>query len=259
VILLPDGEDPDSYIKKRGTEAFAGLLNQSTGLLEFAIGQGLSDSGAGSIEGKLKIVDRILPVIRKVSRPIERAYYVKQLAERLGLEERELTRELTQRGGSRSEAPGTMASRTPPKWPKEEQIVLHLLVHDRIAVDALLKEIEPSHFSDERLRRLFTLYLEAGKSGGAVIPTGLRIPPDRADSEIAPILTAFLVDEPNYDDAEQTLKDCIRTLRVKKIRVQMKTLENEIRNAEKTGDNPQVKSLLDKMVGLKKMSLEVGN
>jgi len=39
----------------------------------------------------------------------------------------------------------------------------------------------------------------------------------------------------------------------------MKHLENEIREAEKTGDGSQVRSLLDKMVGLKKMSLEVSS
>jgi DNA primase len=259
VVLLPDSEDPDCFIKRRGPEAFAEWLSRSTKLLDFAIRRGLTDPGAKSIEGKLKIVDRILPVIRKVARPIERGYYLKHLAESLGLEERELVMEMAKLGGTK-----TVASSGPPdslssKWPKEEQILLHLLVHDRVDINTLLQEIEPAHFSDSRLRRLFELYIESGKSAGGVVPLPVRLHPDMAEPELAPILTILMVEEPNYEEPEQTLKDCIRTLRVKKIRSQMKHLENEIREAEMTGDGSQVKSLLDKMVGLKKMSLEVSS
>jgi hypothetical protein len=97
--------------------------------------------------------------------------------------------------------------------------------------------------------------VESGKQTGAA----MRIQPDAADPRLSPILTALMVQEPDYDDWEQTLKDCIRMLRVKKIRLEMKTLENEIRDAEKVGNSPQIKLLLDKLVGLKKMSLEVGS
>jgi hypothetical protein len=139
--------------------------------------------------------------------------------------------------------------------PKEEQIPLHLLVHNRVTVQTLLQQIEPDHFTDDRFRQIFNLYVESGKQTGAA----MRIQPDAADPRLSPILTALMVQEPDYDDWEQTLKDCIRMLRVKKIRLEMKTLENEIRDAEKVGNSPQIKLLLDKLVGLKKMSLEVGS
>jgi len=259
VVQLPDSEDPDSFIKRRGGKAFEKLLSQSTNLLDFAIRQGLSDPGAKLIEGKLKIVDRILPVIRKVARPIERVYYLKHLAESLGLEERELVMEMAKLGEAKTVAPDASAASLSFKWPKEEQIVLHLLVHDRVGINTLLQEIEPAHFSDSRLRRLFEMFIESGKSAAGVVPMPVRLHPDMAEPELAPVLTVLMVEEPNYDEPEQTLKDCIRTLRVKKIRSQMKHLENEIREAEKTGDGSQVRSLLDKMVGLKKMSLEVSS
>ncbi len=145
------------------------------------------------------------------------------------------------------------------RLPKEEQIPLHLLVHNRVTAHTLLQKIEPEHFTDGRLRQIFNLYVESGKQTGAAVPSAMRIQPDTADPLLAPILTSLMVQEPDYDDPEQTLKDCIRTLRLKKIRSEMKALENEIRDAEKIGNSPPIKSLLDKLVGLQKMSLEVGS
>lgn len=259
VVLLPAGEDPDSFIKGRGAEAFIELLSRSTTLLDFAIQQGLSDPATKTIEGKLKIVDRILPVIRKVTRPVERSYYLKHLAESLGLEERELVREMAQLGNAGAAVSSSPSPSPLSRLPKEEQIPLHLLVHHRVTTHTLLQQIEPEHFTDGRLRKIFNLYVESDKQTGAAVPSAMRILPDTADSELTPILTALMVQEPDYDDPEQTLKDCIRTLRVKKMRSEMKTLENAIRDAEKIGNSPQIKSLLDQLVGLKKMSLEVGS
>jgi DNA primase len=257
VVLLPKGEDPDSFIKNRGAEAFNRLLTQSMKLLDFAIRQGLSDPGARTIEGKLKIVDRILPAVRKVKRAVERSYYVKHLAESLGLEERELTKEMAQIGITKTTAVAPASQGLLPPLPQEEKILIHLLVHHRVEAQRLVEEIDQDHFTDERLRQIFNSCIESSQSRAEA--TGLDIPSrsDITDPRLASILSELMVQEPDYDDSQQTLKDCIRRLRVKKIRKAMKNLESEIRNAEQSGNGPQVKSLLDQLVGLKKMSLEV--
>ncbi|HTN43243.1 MAG TPA: DNA primase [Nitrospiria bacterium] len=257
VVLLPNGEDPDSFIKNQGAAAFNRLMSQSMKLLDFAIRQGLADPAARTIEGKLRIVDRILPAIRKVKRAVERSYYVKHLAESLGLDERELTREVAQLGPIN--IPGALSSSASslPLLPQEEQILIHLLVHNRVTAPMLLQQIDQDHFTDGRLRQIFNQCVESSRSRGEAVRLDTPIRSERADPQLDSILSALMVKEPDYDDSHQTLKDCIRTLRVKKIRTAMKSLESEIRDAERSGDNPQVKSLLDKLVGLKKISLDV--
>ena len=255
VVLLPAGEDPDSFIKIRGVEAFEELLSHSTKLLDFAIQHSVTDPAAKTIEGKLRIVDRILPVIRKVTRPIERGYYIKHLAESLGLEERELTAEMT-RLRQKETSVKTATDETPPvKFPKEEQIIIHLLLHNPGMVHSVAEEIQPEHFTDPRLQRIYSLLVESSKQRG--IRSDLWVRPDTADPALGPIVTALTMSEPDYDDSQQTLADCIRTLRLKKIRSAMRNLENQIRSAEKTGDGPLVKSLQGQLIGLKKMTMEV--
>lgn len=256
VVLLPRGEDPDSFIRTQGTAAFERLLDRSTPLLDFAIQQGLSEPGAKTIEGKLRIVDRILPSVRKVARPIERSYYLKYLAESLGLEERELTAEMA-RGGGKGTSVEIRSPDTPPaKLPKEEQILIHLLIHSPEVAHTLVQAVRAEHFTDSRLRQIFSLSMELHKRGGGGLDRLVQ-PGEAVDPTLTSIVTALAMQEPDYEDPQQTLKDCIRAVCLKKIRSEMKDLENQIRAAEKTGDSPLVKSLQGQWLGLKRMTLEV--
>ncbi|HEY5600336.1 MAG TPA: hypothetical protein VIK48_06550, partial [Candidatus Manganitrophaceae bacterium] len=185
-------------------------------------------------------------------------YYLKHLAERLGLEERELAAELARLGGVRTAVSNPPFESPLAKMPQEEQIILHLLVHNRVLDRALIEPLEAEHFTESRLRRIFNLCVESGIPAGGGAQSNPVVQWEATDPQLAPILTALMVREPEYDDPEQTLRDCVRSLRVKRIRSEMKVLETEIRDAEKSGNGVQIKSLLDRLVGLKKMSLEVG-
>jgi DNA primase len=39
VILIPDGKDPDEFIRKHGAEAFKGLIEEAADILEYQIKQ----------------------------------------------------------------------------------------------------------------------------------------------------------------------------------------------------------------------------
>ncbi|HEY4485580.1 MAG TPA: DNA primase [Nitrospiria bacterium] len=255
VVLLPPGDDPDSFIKNRGPEAFQKLLIGSVKLLDFAIDRGLSEPGSDTIDGKLRIVDRILPVIRRVSRPIERSYYVKHLSERLGLDERELTSELA--GLSDKPPVGKappVASAVAAKMPQEEQILLHLLIHHPEMTQTAVEVITPAHFMDVRLQRIYQHLVEAVRQK-IVRPESLDWP-ELVEPELVSVVSALLLKEPDYDDPQRTLSDCLRVLRVKNIRAAMNRLETQIREAEKTGDGPRVRSLQGELIGLKRTTLE---
>jgi DNA primase len=47
-VLLPEGEDPDSYLKKHGADAFRTLLGEAESLMEFFIGQTVREHGGKS-------------------------------------------------------------------------------------------------------------------------------------------------------------------------------------------------------------------
>ncbi len=104
VIELPEGDDPDSFVKREGADAFAQLLSKARPVIEYYLRQLLAKGDAGTIEGKRRILAAILPNLRLITDRIQRRLYVSEVARVLGIDEAELRRETGLQGLERREA-----------------------------------------------------------------------------------------------------------------------------------------------------------
>jgi DNA primase len=86
ILVLPDGHDPDSYLRKEGAESFCQAANQAPGIITFLIDQSIRKHGL-STEGKIRVVADLQQPLATINDTVARALYVKQLAERIGIEE----------------------------------------------------------------------------------------------------------------------------------------------------------------------------
>jgi DNA primase len=86
VVELDAGEDPDSFLRKRGVEAFRERLAAARPVLEVFMDATLAVHGEG-IEGRARAVEEIAAKLRLLPSDIERSLYVKALAQRTGLAE----------------------------------------------------------------------------------------------------------------------------------------------------------------------------
>lgn len=90
LVLIPDGEDPDSYVNKVGAEAFRDFVaaNKKDFVL-FQLGIALKDAGTDSTK-KAAVVNQVAETISKISKTEEftkRQDYIKQVSEILRIEE----------------------------------------------------------------------------------------------------------------------------------------------------------------------------
>jgi len=85
-VVLPEGEDPDSFVRERGAEDFSGMLEASVPLfdlmLEWKLGSASEDPG-----GRARIVKEVFPLLAEVSGEIHRNAYLGRLCQRVGLSE----------------------------------------------------------------------------------------------------------------------------------------------------------------------------
>ncbi len=65
-LFLPDGEDPDSYIRKNGKDAFEELVKNAEPLSKYLFSNLLSQVDVGNNEGKAALEALALPLINKV-------------------------------------------------------------------------------------------------------------------------------------------------------------------------------------------------
>jgi DNA primase len=90
LVLIPDNEDPDSYVNKIGATAFKEFVeNNKKDFVIFQLGLSLEEAGNDSVK-KSAIVNRIAETISKITKAehfTKRQDYVKQVAEMLKIEE----------------------------------------------------------------------------------------------------------------------------------------------------------------------------
>jgi DNA primase len=86
ILVLPDGHDPDSYLREKGAESFEKAAMHATGIISFLIEQSIDIHGL-STEGKIRVVTDLKGPLAAINDNVARALYIKQLAERIGLEE----------------------------------------------------------------------------------------------------------------------------------------------------------------------------
>jgi len=65
-LFLPDGEDPDTIVRKEGPEGFDARLRQATPLSEFFYSQMSSDVNLSSLDGKARLAERCKPLLAQI-------------------------------------------------------------------------------------------------------------------------------------------------------------------------------------------------
>jgi len=94
VATLPEGEDPDTLVRQGGAAALEGVLKQAIDVLERKI-QILERKGFfGTLPGRRRALDRLLPTIRAAGDPITRDLYMSRVAEVAGVRKDVLEREV---------------------------------------------------------------------------------------------------------------------------------------------------------------------
>ncbi len=65
-LFLPDGEDPDSLVRREGSEAFAARIDSAVPLSDFLISQARTDLDLATPDGRAALVERARPHLDRV-------------------------------------------------------------------------------------------------------------------------------------------------------------------------------------------------
>ena len=95
-VFLPDGEDPDSYIRKNSTGNFEKLLNNGTDLSDFMMQRTSEDIDLKSVDGKARLAERIKPLINRMPRGIFKELIIEKLSALVGLSAKKLEQSISE-------------------------------------------------------------------------------------------------------------------------------------------------------------------
>jgi DNA primase len=237
VVTLPDGDDPDTYVRKQGPEAFARLEEQAPSLLDFALEHRLSTAESSTIEGRIRSVDDVLRILQKSEHPIEREERIRVVAERLGISQQRLIERypaLVQSEGHRP-APVQSANPTPAmfKGVSEERDLAYLLLHGHLT-PADVRRLRPEAFSVPACRSLVESALNHLDRDGRV---GLRSLLDAVvdHPDCGSLATELSMREDHFDDVKAHVAGCLETLDRKRAEAVFRSLIGQLKAAEREG------------------------
>ncbi len=148
VVTLPDGEDPDSLIKKSGKEALITLVENAPSALDFLIDASRKQENMETEAGRMRVVQAVLNYITHCSSAARRDPMIHHAADRLNISPQALHQDLAhaaqrQRPAPRKEAPA--AAPVPPQktYPRQETALLELLAHHYRDVHPLVHDFLP--------------------------------------------------------------------------------------------------------------------
>ena len=106
-LLLPEGEDPDSLVRKGGAVAFRDCRDTAMPLSEFMLGELRSRVDLSSADGRSRLAALARPLFLRLPAGVYRELLVKQVADTIGVSSDALERELEKSGISRPPAGGS--------------------------------------------------------------------------------------------------------------------------------------------------------
>jgi DNA primase len=237
VVTLPSGDDPDTYVRKEGPEAFDRLEQQAPSLLDFALEHSLKTAEGSTIEGRVRSVDEILKILQKSEHPIEREERIRVVAERFGIsQQRLIDRYPALRDKSRPAAgiakpvPQSAASL---KGAPEERDLVYLLLHGQLS-PADVRRLRPEAFSVPSYRQIVERALANLDQDGRV---GLRRVLDSVvdDPQCGSLATELSMREEHFDDPRAHIQGCLNTIDRKRSEAILRDLIVQLKAAEREG------------------------
>ena len=87
MVVLPDGQDPDSFVRTSGIAGFEGVMAGKRPLLDYSFDLHVKKHGMGTLEGRMAFIRSVMPFLEGMRDSVKRRLYVQRLSELTGVEE----------------------------------------------------------------------------------------------------------------------------------------------------------------------------
>jgi len=185
VLELPEGEDPDSFVRKEGKDALYQMMDGAPSGIDFLLDTGVRIYG-DDVDGRHRTAEEALEVVAAIEDPVRKSLIIGHVAQRIGLRETSLwerlradERRLARRRravsaqAANEDADGTDPARGSSRGrigkgvQAEEKLLGFLLGHSSVIGEFLDEKLE-LWLQDQDLRRLWQAVVNLYNMEGCV-------------------------------------------------------------------------------------------
>ena len=252
VVTLPDGEDPDSFVRAHGARGLEAQIGASIDLFERKI-QLLERGGwFADLRKKRQALDRLLPTLRATSDPLTRDMYLGHAATAAGVSRELLERELAAPARARS---GQTTGRPAPREPafveqhdprdfertpaprirqgerrrvagerasSAERELIRVLLHRPAYFEQVIERAGGESFRDPDLQQIFA----------AMVSQGAEVGPDvlaeQLDGDAVVVLQELLEETGGLDHADEAVAGSLAAMNERTLTSRLGEIDREM-------------------------------
>ena len=249
VVQMPDGKDPDEFIRKHGVEAFRQVIRGAVPMVEFQLQYIIKGMNLASLEGRLQAMSKILPILAGLRNMTQRNAYVARAAQMLGVAENELKDELgrysprdygSYRNNTERPANRSIYRQVDNAYRQAGRVVIRTIWKEPVVLDHFVSQVPMDAVQDQQqqqILRQMAVFIRQGQPLTDVMQfAGLG---DEAVEE----LSRALVEDNGGQEIMDLYGDCVRFLRKRYLQSQFQMHSQKAELLSKEGHKGYLEEL----------------
>jgi DNA primase len=242
-MALPDGKDPDDFIRAHGADAFSTLVDGAEDFVTFYVR--MSQDRLDTIEGRTGVAREVFTILLDLKEEMRREEYLKRAARALGLNEwfgRGEFEKFRRDAASRSRMSEATEASPAAAIQQDDVVFIAALLCQPDLLDLARKELSGMTLAPAPVIEILYALFE-----GTAADISLRIETDEARNLYAAAAIEEL-DDP--EKAVEIVEKRIARLKRDSLKIEAERLQSELSEAERSGNLARVLELLQQKAGI---------
>ncbi len=243
VVTLVQDQDPDSFIRSFGLDAFNERLKRAQTLFDYKFNWLCGQFDPKSIDGKTKICQEMLTTIVRFKSEVTKFELMRLLAKQLNVPEEIITKQAQNQNSSKPKPVIKQTAAKVSEAPKSyEELLITLFLEDHNWAQKARELISPIDFTEGLVRDIVQKIWQMTQENLEWETSRLlsQFPQEAAQSFIAKLLTDA---NARIKEPQRLFHDCIGRIHKERLKIQKKELMDKIKEAENCGDAVTVEEL----------------
>ncbi len=249
VALLPTGEDPDSFTRQHGVDAFTQLIDKAINLIEFQIQAAIQSQDIHRIDVKTQIVAELTETLINIKNRVELSEYVKYAVKELQIDESVLWQELRDAGlkeGTSAPRPRRQGKVAPQKLSARARVeyqLIEALLQNPTLIPYVKSRFDCQDFTEPRYLRIAQLLWQADTDDAPVdIQTLIS---NSSDEHLSAFVSGVLLRKTVPPNLQARVDGCLKKLH----NFLMHDLEHRVRSSARA-EGADERETLEQLVKL---------
>jgi len=261
IALLPAGEDPDSFTRQHGVDAFTELTDKAINLIEFQIQSAIQSQDIHRIDVKTQIVKEVTETLLNLKNRVERSEYIKYAARELHVDERVLSDELRDAGLKETSVsrPTAQKKRTQQKLSARAQIehqLIEALIQNPALIPYVKSQFDCQHFTEPRFAKVAQLLWKATTNDDGERIDIQALISENSDENLRAFISSALLRKAPAPNPQARVDGCLKKLR----NFHLQDLEQRVRSHARAegADEREILEQLMRLSNERKIQMKEG-